>query len=244
MPLVEQLLREVLRRKGSRIKFASIFGSYGREEAGRFSDLDILVVCEDGADKTAISNDLARLGSRIKRDIHVNIFTSKSFDERIRNRDYLIASILDDSRFIFGDEDMFFKQKRRILRGSPSIESIEFNRKIGLKILHRTTDALQRFLLNPLPDIFEAGNMRNNVFLKCLRDHHVGLGYLFASTKMNQMNKAMTLRQILGFDDAFILRDLILKEKETIQGTPIEIKDVRNLLHYSRRLLMFQNVLS
>lgn len=240
----EQLLRDVLRRKGSSVKFASVFGSYGREEAGRLSDVDVLVVCEEEADKTAIYNDLAGLSSKIKRDIDVNIFTSKSFESRIMNHDYLIASILNESRFIFGDEDAFLRQKRRILTGTPNIESVEFNRRTGLELLGRTSDALKRFLSNPSSNIFEHGKIRNNALLNCLRDHHLGLGYLFASAKMNQTKKVMTLRQLLTLDDAFILRDLIFKEKEAIRGAAIDLGDVRNLLDYSRRLLTFPNVLS
>lgn len=243
MPRDEQLLKEVLRRKSSRIRFASIFGSYGREEAGRFSDVDIFVVCEEEADKAAISNDLLRLGSKIKRDIDVNIFASRAFEHRIRNHDYLTASVLDDCRFILGDEDTFLQQKKRILRGTPNIESVEYNRKMGLRLLNHTAEALKRSFPNPSFAICEATNVRSSILLKCLRDYHLGLGYLFASAKMNQLSKAMTLGQLLASDDAFFLRNLILKEKEVIHGATINLKDMWNLLDYSKRVLTYKSVL-
>jgi len=143
MDSLEEPLKEPLGRNAAGIWFASVFGSFTRGNHNPLSDIDVLLVCEDEAHKPAISNSLARLGLKIGREIHVNIYSSKDFEDRIQRHDYLIASILDDSGFVFGDEDAFFEGKRRILTGLPNSESAEFNRRMGLKMLNRADDHLR-----------------------------------------------------------------------------------------------------
>ncbi len=231
-------LKEALRKNVTKTKFASIFGSFSRGNYDPLSDIDVFIVCEDEADKSAISNILMKLGYKVGKKIHINIFTSDDFEERVRNYDYLIASILDDSEFIFGDEDSFFEGKRRIFRGLPNLKSVGFNKRMGLKMVNSANDRLRDLLFNSsFSHNLELGNVRDNVLIGCLRDYHLGFGYLAASANMRRLNKAITLGQLLTSDDYFFIKDLILTEKSIIRKGIVDLGDVNNLFNYSKRLL-------
>lgn len=231
----ESVLKETLIRNVGRIEFASLFGSFRRGLNDFFSDIDVFVVCEARPDKGAIANGLTRLGLRIGKQIDVTIFSLKDFEERMRNHDYLTASILNDSKFIFGDENSFLRGKREIFRRTVDAESVEFNRRMGLKMLKGANDRLENLL-------YKASSAHNldfsemGVLLGCLRDHHVGLGYLAASAKMGQQNRAVTVEQLLASDHNSPMKDLILTEKGIRRQGIVNFENIKDLFERSKRL--------
>lgn len=241
-PLESSLLRETLKRNRLGVRFASIFGSFRRGDSDQLSDVDVFIVCEDESDRPVIVNSLTKLSSKIRREIHPITFTLKGFEERIRNHDYLITSILDDSSLIFGDEAAFLNAKRRIFAGPLNTDSGRFNVRMGLRMLNFANDRLGNLLFNQ-PFIRNLDNFRNNVALACLRDYHLGLGYLAASEKMKQLNEAISLRQLLASGDHPLIRDLILAEKSMMRSGTISLIDLKNLLNYSKSLVNTQNSL-
>jgi len=231
----ESLLRKILIRNLPRIEFASTFGSWRRGTHDSFSDIDIFIVSEDEPDKPAIAKSLMRLGLTITRRIDATILTSKDFEERIGNLDYLTATILNDSKFIFGNENFFLQGKRRIFAGIPDTESVGFNRRMGLRMLRFATDRLGN-----LP--FDASRSQDlalsdiDLFLRCLRDCHVGLGYLGASAKMRQLNRAITLGQLLASREDSLVRDVILTEKRIKRQGTFNLGDVKDIYDRSKSL--------
>jgi len=226
-----------LKRNSSSMEFASVFGSCRRGDADRLSDIDILLICEEKADEPAIISSLTKLGPKLGREVHSSIFTLKGFEERIRNHDYLIASILDDSDFVFGDDDAFLDGKKTILTEPVDMESVRFNRRMGLSMLDRVNDRLRDLLFNrPSSRSCEPSITHDYDLLGCLKDYHLGLGYLAASARMKQLNKAVSLRQLLISDDYSFIRDLILIEKSIIRKGTVNL-DLQSLFNYSNRPL-------
>jgi len=232
----ESVLKETLSKNRANIKFASVFGSFRRGHHDPLSDIDVLIVCDD--DRLATASSLARLDFRIDRKVHVITFTSIDFGERMGNHDYLVASLLDDSEFIFGDEQAFLEGKRTIFTGLPDTESVEFNERMGLMMLKRGNDRVRSLLSNvSFIHNLETGNTTYDALLGCLKDYHLGLGYLAASAKMRQLNKAISLRQLLTSDDYPFVKDLILTEKSIMRKGTVNPQDATNLFNYTKRLL-------
>ena len=229
------VLKETLIKNGARIEFASLFGSSRRGLVDFFSDIDVFVVCEGEPDKLAIANSLTRLGLRIGKQIDATIFSLKDFEERIRNHDYLTASILNDSKFIFGDENSFLGAKGKIFQRTTDSESVEFNRRMGLSMLKCASERLENLLYNA-SFARSLGFGEIDVLLGCLRDHHVGLGYLAASAEMKQQNRAVTLKQLLVSDHNSLMKDLMLTEKSIKRQGIVNLENVNDLFDRSKLL--------
>lgn len=211
--LEESLIRKTL-EKFKELKFATIFGSHRKRKNDEFSDLDVFIVCKDNKDKNLINNKLSKLDIRITQEIHTNIFTSDEIERRLRCNDYLLASILEDSIFLFGEKDCFFEAKQRILTSKPNENSMKFNRNMGTKILSYTNELFQRFQNFSESSAYEKREsfLRREFFLMGVKNYHLGLGYLLASIQMKKLNKTISLRHLLS-EDISLLKQLIWIEK-------------------------------
>jgi len=237
MTFPEISIEEALRRNADRINFASIFGSYSRGHHGLLSDTDIFVVCAGENDRMDISEDLAELGCRIGKSIHLTINSQGDFEQKVESQDYLTASILDDSVFAFGNRDAFFEARERILRRVPSSQSVQFNQKIGLEMLSRANSRL----LNLLSTTYASKDsqfpyLRRDAIIHCLRDYHVGVGYLLASAKMRQQSRVITLRHLLASDACSVMKDVIMTEKNLSRGG-VDLRELNDLLQRSKNRL-------
>ena len=178
------------------------------------------------------------MGSKFGREVHINLFSLKSFENRIRTHDYLLASILDDSSFIFGDEDAFFEGKKGIFTSSPSMDSVKFNMRMGLKMLDHAEDHLRKLLSNgSILHSLKSGVANEYALLGCLRGYHLGFGYVAAGERMKQLNRAISLRQLLTLDDFSFVKDLILVEKSIIRNGAVNLEDLKDSLNHSKSLL-------
>ena len=216
--LEESRLREALERCHADIIFSSIFGSCRRGEEDSFSDLDILILCEDERDKALLNNLSRELERAVHRRVHLNLFTSCEAEDRIRRHDYLLASILDDSAFLLGDEDSFFKFRRRALSGMPDSDSIEFNKVLGKKILRRA----EGYLNSP--------TLSRQSLLKGLMNYKVALGYLIASMGMERYRRILPMRRLLETELGRSLEYAVTLEKHLKRGRSINIAHVRSVL--------------
>lgn len=227
--LEEKLLKETLMRTRSNTRAASLFGSFRRGDYDSLSDVDIFIICEDEAEKNLIRDMLWKTSIKISREIHPTIFTLDEYGKRLRNYDYLVASILEDSKFLLGDEDAFFKDRKEILTSKPNMGSIRFNRNLGLEILRRT----KRYFDNA--SIWKTSTLNHSetdlrFLLEPLRFLHLGIGYLLASEEMKRLNKTITLKHTLRYADSSVLREIITVEKKIKQEDQVNLLNLRNLI--------------
>jgi len=199
---IETAIKRNLQKSRAEIVFASLFGSYRRGDYDNFSDVDIFVVCSDEDEKPLISRDLKCLESVLNRNVHVNLFSLKEFESRLRFHDYLTASIIEDSSFIFGRRDFFAEAKRKILEGRPDEESIRFNRDMGFKTLKHVYLRFSKL---------DSGSSHRhwdllNYAVRGLNDYRLGLGYLYASAEMQSSGRSVSFTRLgqRGFSSALM----------------------------------------
>jgi len=212
---IETAIKRNLWKSRAEIVFASLFGSYRRGDYDDFSDVDVFVVCADEDEKPLISRELKCLEPKLERRVHVNLFSLKEFESRLRFHDYLTASIIEDSSFIFGRRDLFAEAKRKILEGRLDEESIRFNRDSGLKTLKHV---YLRFSRLDSSDSRRRGDMLNYV-VRGLNDYRLGLGYIYASAEMQSSGRSVSFTRLgqTGFSSA--LMDIARTEKIIKRGS-------------------------
>jgi len=227
---IEAVIKKKLQESSGEIVFASLFGSYRRGDYDVFSDVDVFVVCADGDEKPFISRELKSLEHDLNRSVHINLFTRREFEDRLRLHDYLTLSIIEDSSFIFGSKEFFVKAKQNALKGHPDERSIRFNRDRGFETLKRVYSNFSKLDssgFNPHKDLL-------NYVLKGLNDYRLGLGYLYTSVQMHSSGRSISpacLEQT-GFGSS--LKDIAYLEKiikrrsidySTLREITSEIKD-------------------
>lgn len=86
------VLREVLEPLGGRLSFALLYGSVARGQAGRESDIDLLVVgelsFEEIADKVSPAQEI------LQREINPIVMSREEFLKRLSGRDHFLDAIL------------------------------------------------------------------------------------------------------------------------------------------------------
>ncbi len=194
-PYIQRII-ESLEKFEDNIYLASLFGSYAKGCENAYSDIDLLIVCDETV-TPRIYQRLRKLDSQLERNIHINIYSKDIFNKRIKRRDYLITSLLQDSIPILGDE-RFEELKNDILKIKPDFYSLEFNRNMGMKLFTKSSRTL--FSLTS-QKMFKSYCVYNELFKKklsrSLEDLHVALGYLYASEKMKRSGKIVTFNNLL-----------------------------------------------
>jgi len=189
-------VEDLILRFKSGVNFATLFGSSARGENDEASDIDILVVSKKEL-VPSITYAVKSLNRRAEREIHLNIFSDKEFMRRLKMGDYLIASILEDSIPLVG-EDHFNKAKEFVFNFRPNESSIEFNKRVGTKLLERAYNEIE--MLRRQGNICVTMTYGEHTvwrLLKAIEDLNVALGYLYASDEMVRTRRFMTFKNLL-----------------------------------------------
>lgn len=86
------VLKGVLEPLGGKLSLALLFGSVARGQAGRDSDIDLLIVGELGFDE--IADKLSPAQEILQREINPIIMSPKEFLKRLSGRDHFLDAIL------------------------------------------------------------------------------------------------------------------------------------------------------
>ncbi len=220
------LIRETLRKSGAEIVFASLFGSYRRGDYDAHSDIDIFVVYEGEDEKPRISLRLKRLEQALGRPVHMNLFSLKEFESRVRLHDYLMASIIEDSSFILGRSDVFYGAKRSILEARPDEEAVRFNRQMGLKTLRYVCS-----LFDNLDSVksSHSGSLLDRA-VRGLNDYRLALGYIYASGQMQRTGRGVSPTRILQTGFGSPLKEIAHVEMSVKRGLGVDHGSLRRLI--------------
>jgi predicted nucleotidyltransferase len=212
------LMRKALNEIDAGIVFASIFGSYRRGDQDAHSDIDVLVVHEEEDEKDRITQGLRRLERELRRPIHINLFSLREFDRRVRFHDYLMASILEDSSFVLGRKDIFLKAKRNLLEGHPDNDSVRFNMQMGFKILNDAYSFLDRISSSEQ-------NRRENLLdyaIRGLNNYRLALGYIIAGALIYDLGRSPSYNRIVQTNLGPALKEIALIESEIKRASEID----------------------
>jgi len=218
------IIREALRKSGAKPVFASLFGSYRRGDYDAFSDIDVFVVYGEEEEKPLILHGLKRLEHILNRGIHINLFSLKEFERRLRFHDYLMASIIEDSKFVLGRKEVFDEAKRKILEVRPNEESVRFNRRMGFKSLEHVYS-----YFNELDSKSHDENLLNSV-IKGLNNYRLALGYLYASMQMQRHDEDFSFTRLVQDSFGSKLRELACIERLIKRGAKIDYTRLCKLL--------------
>lgn len=211
-------MRKALNEIDAGIVFASIFGSYRRGDQDAHSDIDVLVVHEEEDEKDRITQGLRRLERELRRPIHINLFSLREFDRRVRFHDYLMASILEDSSFVLGRKDIFLKAKRNLLEGHPDNDSVRFNMQMGFKILNDAYSFLDRISSSEQ-------NRRENLLdyaIRGLNNYRLALGYIIAGALIYDLGRSPSYNRIVQTNLGPALKEIALIESEIKRASEID----------------------
>jgi len=221
---MEIMIREALRKSGADFVFASLFGSYRRGDHDAFSDIDVFVVYGEEEEKPLILHGLKRLERISNRSVHMNLFSLKEFENRLRFHDYLTASIIQDSQFVLGRKEIFDEAKRKILEAHPNEESVRFNRRMGFKNLEHVYA-----YLNEMNSKIRHEDLLNPV-IKGLNNYRLALGYLHASMQMQRSSEDFSFTRLAQGSFGSTLRELARIERLIKRGSKIDYRGLRKLL--------------
>jgi predicted nucleotidyltransferase len=208
--LENSLIKETLQKYKSEVKLAVIFGSCSRDEHDVFSDLDILVVCNGEHEKHMIGRELRQLSFSLDKVIHPTLFTIDEFEYRLKHHDYLLVSLLDDSKFLYGDQHYYLDKTQIVMMDKIDDESLKFNKKMGIKTLDYANCCYRLSLCTSDWNSLKEGK---NPLIKGIQNSHIALGYLLVSEEMKRSRIPMSLRSLMDLESGSQLKNLISKEK-------------------------------
>jgi len=78
------------------IQFASIFGSFAKNEADSASDIDLLVI--GNPDQSRLAAEVRAAEKALRREINYTVLTQKELKRRLRNRDPFVTDIWNGKR--------------------------------------------------------------------------------------------------------------------------------------------------
>lgn len=112
IPNIEEIFKMV-----SQSYFTLIIGgSYAAGTQTSRSDLDIVVIVDDGADTTAVANTLRNKGGLLIPEVHPYVFTEKEFQEMLLDTGENYGKLLFRNRLIFfgaGNYYLIVKEARK-----------------------------------------------------------------------------------------------------------------------------------
>lgn len=112
-----------------------LIGSYSRGDFKENSDVDLVVLPKGKLEREKIERKVNELNKSLRKKIDVTYFLPENFKRRTENNDYLLASLMEDEKYLFGDEDLLRESKDKIFSKKPTKESMNFNFMEAVKIL-------------------------------------------------------------------------------------------------------------
>lgn len=97
------ILKNVLSKYKSKIKFAFIYGSFAKEKQSLNSDVDLMIVGEISfSEVTAI---IEHVEKKIDREINPTVMDETEMMERLKNKNHFLLRVLKDPKiWLIGDE--------------------------------------------------------------------------------------------------------------------------------------------
>ena len=96
---IQKKFTPVLKEKG--VERAIVFGSYGRDEADEFSDLDLLIVTETKLPFVERYRDFWALFIISPTALEMFVYTSEEFERMKREQNPFITTVLEEGKEIY-----------------------------------------------------------------------------------------------------------------------------------------------
>ena len=101
---VADFLRSALAPLADRINLAFIYGSFARGEERAISDVDVMVIGNDGFSEVVTKFTFAQ--DQLHREINPSVYSMEAFKHRVNTKEHFISSIMGEPRIhLIGDEN-------------------------------------------------------------------------------------------------------------------------------------------
>jgi len=115
---IKDVIKERIEIVKSQIDFAFIYGSIAKGTFTVQSDVDIMIIGNISSRK--LSGLLIKAGEIIGREINYSVMNYNEFEERIKNKDHFITTLLSEPKmFIIGDSGEFNRLGEKWLVSTP-----------------------------------------------------------------------------------------------------------------------------
>jgi len=231
---------------GQFTKVAWLLGSYSRGDFYKGSDLDLVIVTNNELDTDKVNSKVHVLSQNLEKEVDITNFTIEDAKKRVEFNDYLLASLLEEEKYLFGDEGFLREIKKTIFSKNPSEESIKYNLLEGIQTLDMgliTFDNFRYYLRKAFrktspepPELAEKviGNKFNNInFTSKREDYDLNAAelYLFQTVR----NCVFAIGYLLAADKMKTLKSTVSLKKIKEHATTIEEKLFNELFYYEKQ---------
>lgn len=193
-------------------QFALIYGSY-QEDPTTAGDLDIIFV----GDRQGSRELTSKLSARVDLPIDGRWFPTSEFEERLRCRDYMLASVLSESPKVLGDE-----QTLHSLRQRPPLEDarcVSYNLKLARSSYQMARE--QRELHRP-SDYHRLDDRNERPLLRAVSYLGYAVGYLEQAQRIEEGQPPATFARLM---EEGVLNRLYRLREELKEGAAEEEVD-------------------
>jgi predicted nucleotidyltransferase len=233
--------------------FSWIYGSFIRENFDRIYDIDVVIVTKENKEE-----DVSEKKVRGK-PVDLLFLPYEVVQRRVEFNDYYLASLIEDSQFLEGKDEVYKNVKKNIFERNPTKLSQLYNRREGIELFDRARGVFEwvktekRFeyakklkleelclfeklvINNQLPDsenVYEVHS--NDDLLTLLTFLSWSLGYLIASKHLLLLNKTMSLGildKLESCKEKYLLFYLLERKKDVKRGNKLNIKHLEDLIN-------------
>src|SRR5215813_6805080 len=90
-------LKRALKRFKS-VEYAAVFGSFARGETHKGSDIDVLILESESADRLSVIGELSKVGDRTRRRVNPQFYAASEFKRLVEDNEPVAVSILREPR--------------------------------------------------------------------------------------------------------------------------------------------------
>jgi predicted nucleotidyltransferase len=246
------------------VRVVWLTGSFARENNIK-NDIDLVIVVPEDYDELMIESKLEDIHRTTKLD--TTFFHEKNVIKRANHNDYLLGSLLEDEKYLFGDREFLYKNKELIFSKQPNKDSINFNFIEALRnydmalitfhnfryfyrsaLLQTSSDVneIKKIVLEDsfdfeIPDSCKSYDLElaKGYLLQTLRNCTYALGYYFASQLLEKVGKTITLKYLMENNDLY--KHLYTYQKTCRHNRIINPNTVEELIIVTYNLLNGKN---
>lgn len=208
-------------------KVVWLLGSFLRNDFSKESDIDLTVITNSDSDVLKVNSKIPILSQRLEREVDITNFSIEDTNRKVMFNDYLLASLLEEEKYLFGDERFLKEIKENIFSKMPDEESIKYNLFEGIQTLDMAVIAFDNFkyylrrmfrktstepkelaekVINDRFDSISFNRESKDIdlsiaesyLLQTVRNSVFAVGYVVATNKMKDLKRTISLRDMKG----------------------------------------------
>jgi predicted nucleotidyltransferase len=218
----EEIIATAVRDK---IKVCWRFGSFVKHKNNCNSDFDIALVLKDKKDMALVEKELSGV-----KGLDTTYFEENEAVERANFNDYLLGSLLEDEKYLYGDEKFLEEVKNLTFSKKPDANSVKFNLLEALQCYDTaslTFHNFKYFIRSAYKNIFPPVEEYRKAVLKdkfriklpecdskevkmafdyavqTLTNCEFALGYLYAGRMMEELNRTVVFSDLKDKNSLF-----------------------------------------